>query len=441
MLTIDHQRSDAVVMTVPELLIRAKDAIKSGETSIRSGVADMRAAAEDMAAAQAQGATLREIGLAVGKTHTWVHDVLKWRLGGYRDAKPFASLSKAKRDRAKLGSSNDHGHIDAAASEQIQPTPDSGKERDDADAEKTETDPEGAPQSVNEDPAVDIGDRSPGSKVLDGDSPGDQDSAPTPEGVDEPSPAIEAPSIVPRGELATSGNLVLPSPGVAFLVGGLESAIIDVAVKIGATISTGGELPDYGRTMHGDVIWLSCALTPRSYLRPKFQAAGGNLQAVRYQEAKSDRFELPIRDLSLDLERLRQTIRKESMKLGCVIIDHWSDYFRFSTVEKTVESFGRAAEVLSEVAREWQTSIILPCQVPSQSDETVAKAVTAAGLYLPVDALFLVKRDGVKGALTPLNKDGSPNGRGFGFRLGVRDDERTVIWDAPSTGTILEVSI
>ena len=47
-------------MTVTELLIWAKQAIESGETSLH-------AAAEDIAAAQEQGANQRQIAKAVGK--------------------------------------------------------------------------------------------------------------------------------------------------------------------------------------------------------------------------------------------------------------------------------------------------------------------------------------------------------------------------------------
>jgi hypothetical protein len=56
--------SAAAMTTVSELLIRAKHAIESGETSLRT-------AAEDIAAAQAQGATQRQIAEAVGKSAAW----------------------------------------------------------------------------------------------------------------------------------------------------------------------------------------------------------------------------------------------------------------------------------------------------------------------------------------------------------------------------------
>jgi hypothetical protein len=60
------------MMTVTELLGRAKDAIESGETSLHS-------AAEDIAAAQEQGATQRQIAEAVGKSAAWVIQTLPSR--------------------------------------------------------------------------------------------------------------------------------------------------------------------------------------------------------------------------------------------------------------------------------------------------------------------------------------------------------------------------
>ena len=82
------------MMSVTELLSRAKHAIESGETSLR-------AAAEDIAAAQEQGATQRQIGEAVGKSAAWVNRLLKWRESGYKDVTPFGPLAKASRQCAQ----------------------------------------------------------------------------------------------------------------------------------------------------------------------------------------------------------------------------------------------------------------------------------------------------------------------------------------------------
>jgi type IV secretory pathway VirB10-like protein len=82
------------IMTIDELLSRAKQAIESGEKS-------MRTAAEDIVAAQLLGATQRQIARAIGKSAAWVNRLLRWRESGYRDQTAFGPQSKASRQRAK----------------------------------------------------------------------------------------------------------------------------------------------------------------------------------------------------------------------------------------------------------------------------------------------------------------------------------------------------
>jgi transposase len=82
------------MMSVTELLSRAKQAIESGETSLR-------AAADDIAAAEEQGATQRQIAEAVGKSAAWVNRLLKWRESGYQDDTAFGPQAKASRQRAR----------------------------------------------------------------------------------------------------------------------------------------------------------------------------------------------------------------------------------------------------------------------------------------------------------------------------------------------------
>ena len=65
-----------LTLTTEELLSRAKRNIDSCERPLRE-------AAEDIAKAREQGATQRDIALAVGKSPAWVNRLLKWRLSGY----------------------------------------------------------------------------------------------------------------------------------------------------------------------------------------------------------------------------------------------------------------------------------------------------------------------------------------------------------------------
>jgi hypothetical protein len=86
--------------SIPELLSRARHLYESGLSS-------WRAATEDIAAAKARGATQRQIADAVGMSSTWVHQMLKWRTDGYKDATPFGRQSRASRQRAKASQATD----------------------------------------------------------------------------------------------------------------------------------------------------------------------------------------------------------------------------------------------------------------------------------------------------------------------------------------------
>ncbi len=104
----------AVMMTVTELLGRAKRAIETGENSLH-------AAAEDIAAAQKQGATQRQIAKAVGKSAAWVNRLLWWRQSGYRDDTPFGPQAEASRQRARrVQASEQEKEKPATTSEQAQ---------------------------------------------------------------------------------------------------------------------------------------------------------------------------------------------------------------------------------------------------------------------------------------------------------------------------------
>src|ERR1700722_11150796 len=101
------------VMTVSELLRRAKQAINSGENSLQ-------AAAEDIAAAQARGATQRQIAETIGKSPAWVNRLLAWRQCGYHDT-AFGPQAKASRTRVqRVQATEQKNPKPATTSEQVQ---------------------------------------------------------------------------------------------------------------------------------------------------------------------------------------------------------------------------------------------------------------------------------------------------------------------------------
>ena len=123
------------MMSVTELLSRARRAIESGEASLR-------AAAEDIAVAQEQGATQRQIAEAIGKSAAWVNRLLKWRESGYQDDTAFGPQAKASRQRAqRVQAPERQRRKPATTSEQAQAAADNPDMR-----EQLAVAPEGAPE-------------------------------------------------------------------------------------------------------------------------------------------------------------------------------------------------------------------------------------------------------------------------------------------------------
>jgi chemotaxis protein histidine kinase CheA len=122
------------MLSVTELLSRAKLAIESGETSLRN-------AAEDIASAQEKGATQRQIAEAVGKSLGWVNRLRQWRKSGYLDDTAFGRQCRASRQRAHRVHSTEQVKRNATTSEPAQA--DAGRasaEKAKAEAEKAKAD-------------------------------------------------------------------------------------------------------------------------------------------------------------------------------------------------------------------------------------------------------------------------------------------------------------
>jgi ParB-like chromosome segregation protein Spo0J len=204
---------------------------------------------------------------------------------------------------------------------------------------------------------------------------------------------VGSPSLtdLPLREVTRRPAFELPKPGVTFLVGSLTAAVVEVAVKIGATVSAGDEWPDYSRAERGDVVWLSSQASAQAFLHPQFEAAGAYLQGVRFLEAEANDFGLPIRNLSEDRRRLHREIATKG-PVSCVIVDYFAEYLRFGNTGQAIRRFQHATEALQEFAVEHGAAVILPCQLPTRDDHTVTEAVTGFGSLEAVSAVFLVKR-------------------------------------------------
>jgi hypothetical protein len=250
--------------------------------------------------------------------------------------------------------------------------------------------------------------------------------------VEAPTAQAESPSLadLPLREVTWPPAFKLPKPGVTFLVGSLTAAVVEVAVKIGATVSAGDEWPDYRRAERGDVVWLSSQACAQAFLHPQFEAAGAYLQGVRFLEVEADDFGLPIRNLSEDLRRLHREITTKG-PVSCVIIDYFAEYLRFGDTGRTVRRFRHATEALQKFAVDHGAAVVLPCQLLTRDDDAVTEAVTAFGSLEAVSAVFLVKRDAKpnRGTLLHVKEKVSLDAKGFPFQLRNRDCVPAVVWD------------
>jgi hypothetical protein len=244
---------------------------------------------------------------------------------------------------------------------------------------------------------------------------------------------VESPSFAapPLGEITWQPAFELPKPGVTLLIGGLSAAVLQVAVKISATESTGGSWPNYCTAEMGDVVWLSSQSGAEAILRRQFEAAAACLPRVRFLEAELDDNWLPIRNSSADLRRLRQSITKEG-PIKVVVLDYFAEYLRFGDAWQTIPNFKSATHFLQEFAVEHGVAVVLPCLLPTRDDDAITKAANAFGLLEAVNAVFLIKRDSKpnRGTLIRVT-DKNLAGPGFSFQLRNRNCVPAVVWDRP----------
>lgn len=161
---------------------------------------------------------------------------------------------------------------------------------------------------------------SPTTSTNERSTPAEEPSPSTSTMVDAASVQAGFPSLAtpPLGEDTCRPTFELPKPGVTFLVGGLKAAVLEVAVKIGATVAAGGQWPNYRYAESGEVVWLSSQSTAEAILRRQFEAAATTfLPLVRILEARLDCFGLSIRNLSDDLRRLDQRDCRGGTGQGC----------------------------------------------------------------------------------------------------------------------------
>jgi hypothetical protein len=214
--------------------------------------------------------------------------------------------------------------------------------------------------------------------------------------------------------------------GVTVIVGSASSAVLPVAIKIGATASAGSHWPDHSWPHVGDVAWLSTHHDADRWLRPQFEAAHADLQRVRFVDPNRDEFGLPVRNLFDDLQRLGgETLTGVS----CVVIDYLSEYLRVGNVERSVNRLRSAVSAMKKLADKEGVAIFALCQIPGRDDGEVTKAMNEIGSWSDIQAVLRVERADKpnRGVFLPM-KDGVDCG--FPFQLRQYNGVPAVVWDS-----------
>jgi AAA domain len=102
----------------------------------------------------------------------------------------------------------------------------------------------------------------------------------------------------------------IPTPGVTAIVGGIKAATTLVAIKVAATVASGGAWPDRTCAASGEVAWLTAqhGSTTTMALRDRLAAAGATFEIAGYESVHIVEPELdgclPIHHFRRDLQRL-----------------------------------------------------------------------------------------------------------------------------------------
>ena len=214
-------------------------------------------------------------------------------------------------------------------------------------------------------------------------------------------------------------------PGIIAVVGSASSAMLSVVIKIGATVTTGGWLPNHAKANAGDVFWISIHLRTRQRLQAQFEAAGSYQPRVCFLDPIRDRFGLPIRDLANDLERLK---RQMPPSTTCVVIDYFSDYLAIDDMGPLADHLQLAISALDKLAKEKGIIILALCQIRSRDDGHVIELVNEIKRCSDVAVLRVMRADKPNhGILQFLLSENELAKRTF--RITHRNGLAAIVWD------------
>jgi hypothetical protein len=195
-----------------------------------------------------------------------------------------------------------------------------------------------------------------------------------------------------------SGDWILhgysPVPGVTAVVGSINAPTTLVAAKAAAMSA-------------GPVFWLIAQRGVRTTLRPLFAFADGHWECLRFLEAPTDRFGLPILNLENDLRWLDHEIASLS-NVGLAVVDYFSPYLVGEDLEESIRMLRLAFTEIHEIAIKHGIAVVAPCRLPYNGGCAMTKAIDALAAIPELHGLLLVKG---KESGTILAKKGLTSGK------------------------------
>lgn len=123
-----------------------------------------------------------------------------------------------------------------------------------------------------------------------------------------------------------------------------------LAMHIAAQVSVGGRLPGSGRTVAGEVLYLTAEDDPSYTVRPRIEAMGGDVSRVRIHDGV-----LTLNDMGM--QRLANHLRRHPTEL--VVIDTFLGFVPVGADASKATDMRHVLHALGRLARDHNTTILL----------------------------------------------------------------------------------
>ncbi|MGP0092380.1 MAG: AAA family ATPase [Xanthobacteraceae bacterium] len=222
----------------------------------------------------------------------------------------------------------------------------------------------------------------------------------------------------------------IPNSAVTAIIGSMASPVTLVPIRIAATVTVGGDWPNYHRASRGRVVWLTRHADFERVMFNHFQAAEVRWSEVDVLPPELDNFNLPTYDMARDLDRLGQLVsNKDDVRL--VIVDSFPLYLGCGDIEGTIRNFSIAFGALRKIATHSSAAVIVLCPLPfRKGHKSITLALRAFAAAKELNTLIIVEGNGSGGTVTPA-KDPNIDVRRYLFRVNFPcgPSGPTIVWD------------